>query len=307
MRRHRETADYLAGLGAGRDFMAACYLGDEAFLSDTLNKDKVAASRPAVREHRWNPYTAWPLQYAIAGTQPVVARKLLAAGADPAADPVILADAVRTRFYEVIALLVAQGADPKASGRREWLTDPKLQALAKACGHALSEADFPPEKWPALVDECRGNHNAPDDPTRILGLLEAGADVAVRDYKSKTALHRAAQAGFLEIPNLLLEHGAQLNARDQAGETPLFDAAFNGRCQTLRLLARAGADLDARNLKGETAVFAAVRGGQAEALALLAELGCDLNAPDAKGKTPRDLAKRSRKRGIEAVRPLLGV
>ena len=121
---------------------------------------------------------------------------------------------------------------------RDWLTDPKLATLAKACGHKLSEADFPGEKWPALVDECRGNHNAPDEPRRIRKLLERGSDVNVRDYKGKTALHRAAQAGFLKIPRLLLEHDADLEARNEKGETPLFDAAFHGRCATLRLLRR---------------------------------------------------------------------
>lgn len=305
LRGKTETADYLAGRDAGCDLLSACYLGDATRVEGFLVEDPAAANRPVERMHPWNPYCAWPLQYAIAGGQPEMVRRLLDAGADATADPCILFDAVATGQPEVADMLLAAGGDPANSGHRDWIDDPTMRALALARGHRLAETDFPPEDWPALVDACRGNHNAPDDPDRVRALLERGADVNIRDYKGKTGLHRAAQAGFMAITELLIDQRAEIDARDAAGETPLFDAAFHGRVDVLQRLAKAGADLEARNGRGETPLFAAVRGAKPEAVEALKALGAVTDAQNEKGKTPADVAARSRKKGIEAVRPLL--
>ena len=305
LRGHEETADYLDSRGAGCDLLAACYLGDRKRVDALLAEDPAAANRPVSREHPWNPYRAWPLQYAIAGKQPDMVRRLLDAGANAAVDPCILFDAVATEQPAVADMLLSAGGDPVASGHRDWIEDPTLRSLALARGHRLAETDFPPEDWPELVDACRGNHNAPDDPDRVRPLLERGDDVAIRDYKGKTALHRAAQAGFVAVTELLMAHGAEIDARDAAGETPLFDAAFHGRIAVLTLLATAGAELEARNQRGETPLFAAVRGAKPEAVTALKDLGAAMDAQNDKGKTPAQIAAKSRKKGIEAVRPLL--
>ena len=299
------TADYLADHGAGLDFNSACYLGERDDVERTLADDPDAANRVFVRQHRWNGYTVWPIQYAVVGGQLEIVKRLLEAGANPTASPQILFDAVANQKLDIADVLLAAGADPRSTRQREWLEDVQFNALARRHGYDILEANVEPEKWPAIVEACRGNHNAPDDPQRVIPLLEADHDVNTRDYRGKTALHRASQAGFLKISQLLFKHGADLEARSDEGETPLFDAAFYGRVEQVGLLVEQGAQLEANNLNEETPVFAAVRGGQAAALQQLHTLGASLSAVNAKGQSPWDVASRSRKQGIEEVRQVL--
>lgn len=106
----------------------------------------------------------------------------------------------------------------------------------------------------AEVNACRGNHNMPDDPSRVIALLDKEANVNVTDHKGKTALHRAAQAGFVKISKVLIEHGADIEAQDAGGETPLFDALKAGRADTVRLLVDHGASTTVKNRRGRAAL-----------------------------------------------------
>ena len=300
-----ETAEYLERRGAGLDFNSACFLGEEAFIADVLQEKPSVAGRVFVREHRWNGYQVYPLQYAIAGKRSNVVAMLLAAGAKASASPEILFDSIDTRQLDVTEQLLAAGADPRETRHRGWLEWPVFNRLARRYGHSIRQIDVPPEKWPAIVDASRGNHNAPDDPARVRALIDRGHDVNVRDYKGKTALHRASQAGFAKITKLLIRSGANLEAKSELGETPLFDAAFYGRAEQVRLLVAQGADIEARNLNEETPLFAAVRGGQAEVVTMLRTLGVDMDAVNEKGMTVVEVAERSKKRGIDEVRFVL--
>ncbi|MEM7016942.1 MAG: ankyrin repeat domain-containing protein [Pseudomonadota bacterium] len=297
-----DVAEYLSLQGAGLDFHSACFLGNAEFIGRILANNPKVANEPYVREHRWNGYTVWPLQYAVVGRQIAVVKQLLEAGANANESPQILFDAVGTSQLDMAEVLLAAGADPRATKQREWLIDPVFNALARRYGHDIETADVPTEKWPGLVDACRGNHNMPDDPDRVLPFLERGDNVNVRDYKQKTPLHRASQAGFLKITELLLKHGADIEAKSKGGDTPLFDAAFYGRAEQVELLIKLGANPNALNDVGETPLFAAVRSGNGETVFRLHTLGAGINIENKKGKCAEDFAKRSRKKGIETVR-----
>ena len=299
---HTEVAGLLEKHGAGWDLFSACYAAELETVQQLLHQDAGAANQPYHRDISYNGYRSWPLCYAVCSRETRIARVLLDAGADANAHPDILFDALDTHQPEMVDLLLAAGAEPHARHGRHWIADDTMLALARKHGHRIDAESAPPEKWPALVDACRGNHNAPDDPGRVRSLLTRGHDVNVRDYKHKTALHRAAQADFVEITRLLLERGADIEARDEHNQTPLFDAAFHGRPGSLEVLLDASADLEALDHRGETAVFAAVRGGRVNTLTMLHERGAALDAPNSKGKTPAEVAARSRKIGIEEVR-----
>ena len=302
---HSAVADYLDESGAGLDFRSACFLGKIDFVMAVLADDSEAANQPYIREHEWNGYVVWPLQYAIAGSQPEVVTCLLDAGADPQASRGILFDAIDTGQLDIAELLLAAGANPLEARHRDWLEAPRFNKLARKYGHRIQEVDVPPEKWPRIVDESRGNHNAPDDPRRVKRLIEKGHDVNVRDYKGKTALHRASQAGFEKITQLLIEHGADLEARSETGETPLFDAAFYGKPAIIEILIAAGANIEACNDVEETPVFAAVRGGRVNAVRMLERLNASFQAVNSKGYSASDIALRSNKKGINEVRAAL--
>ena len=97
-----------------------------------------------------------------------------------------------------------------------------------------------------------------------------GADIDVRNYKGKTALHYAAKAGFSKVINLLIKNEATVDATDDNGETPLFDAIRStiksGEKQraALEALLLKGADPNLKNRKGLTALQVAKQMRRAE-------------------------------------------
>ena len=272
---HDEVAQLLQDRGAKVDIHSAAYLGDRAGVAARLRRSEsllhrdVGAARGAAPS-----FAATPLHYAVAGSQFEVAELLVAAGAEvKKPGGMLLRWAVWRENLPLVRLLLQHGADPSESGITEWACEPEYAELAAEYGFRF-DVDMP--DWmgfPALVDACRGNHNAPDDPSRVAYLLEKGANVLVSDHKGKTALHRAAQAGHVRIAALLLEHGADVNAGDAGGDTPIFDAIRGGRAPMVELLASAGALLDLEGAKGKTARELLKRARRQELRILFDELG----------------------------------
>ena len=154
----------------------------------------------------------------------------------------------------MVRLLLKRGADAGQLPLGDPSQNRELAELAIAHGHDVN-AGRP--GWPPLVVASRGDKG--EHPEKIQALLELGADVNVRDYKGKTALHRAATAGFLASMEVLLDNGAVIDAADEKGETPLFDAVRAGRTEAVALLLERGADPAANNTKGYSAVSVAKR------------------------------------------------
>lgn len=115
-----------------------------------------------------------------------------------------------------------------------------------------------------LVYFCRGDRGG--NPIELKRLLDHGATVDFQDHKGKTAIHRAAKAGFVEAMKVLLKYDAAMNVEDSNGETPLFEVVrstiknTNNKKKALGILLKAGADQNHTNRKGQTPLSIAEKG-----------------------------------------------
>ena len=90
-------------------------------------------------------------------------------------------------------------------------------------------------------------------------LIEHGSSNRVEfinkhDKWSETALHNAANCGYPETVRALIEAGADVNIKNNAGHTPLHEAAFYGRLEVVKTLIELGADVNIKDNEGKTAL-----------------------------------------------------
>lgn len=117
------------------------------------------------------------------------------------------------------------------------------------------------------------------DEIRLKGLLDAGADIEVRDYRGLTPLMRAACQGQYSIVTILLNYGADANACDDKHQlTPLHLAACLGHVETVQVLLEQGADANARDENKTTPLILAAEQRHEKIIELLLLHGADANA-----------------------------
>lgn len=75
-------------------------------------------------------------------------------------------------------------------------------------------------------------------------LLDAGAEVDVRNSRRMTPLHQAAEDAQIDLVKLLITKGAEIDAMDECQYTPLAGAAVYADIDTCSLLLDHGADLE---------------------------------------------------------------
>jgi ankyrin repeat protein len=215
-----------------------------------------------------------PLQAAAANNNVAAIRFLLGAGADggPSAvepDPPIVLAAAAGHAAAVGAMLAA----PQAAVRR-----------GEAGATALH------------VAAMRGNLEV------VRVLLDGGAPIDARDDCGQTALHLAITGpsrSRLDIAQFLISRASKLTgARDVAGWTALHRAAQAGHVELVRTLVAAGSRVDERSdAPVMTPLQAAAEVGQNEVVALLLELHAARDASAATKAPPAVLACRNRHYG----------
>jgi ankyrin repeat protein len=194
----------------------------------------------------------------------------------------VLSQAIMHNKCEMVALLLANGADCKAvnkfgrtplhcAGICRW-DNAEMVHLLIAHGADIEARTVNGSTPLTLIGSYR--------PRVTAALLEHGADVTVHNNSGKTPLHTASMSpNSHSYAKALLERGAIVNATDINGRTPLHWALeFNpdGRIFMTKCLLENGADVNAVSNHGLSPLQCAldcIRG--ANVVALLLEHGAD--------------------------------
>lgn len=188
-----------------------------------------------------------------------------------------LAEATRCGNVSKIKLLVKHGAkvNDENNPPLHWAGKPEV---AKALLDAGADVDLRNPDGETALHLTTGAW-IPDAST-LKVLIDAGADVNVRTKAGATPLHRAIWREDLEMVKLLLDHGADPNAKDEGGDTPLSLAELVGE-SFVALVEAAGAKDD-----GRTDLLRAVEAGELDHVRTLIHGGADVNESGLRGRTP---------------------
>ncbi len=189
----------------------------------------------------------------------------------------------------VARFLLANGADTEAKDQ-QWGGRTPLHYAAMAGHKAMIELLLSKKASVRAVD---GSGNTPLHLAAMSGyrsvvevLLAHGAEVDAKDQSGATPLHLASAYGFKAVAELLLDRGADLNAaagyvragpRNLRG-TPLCIAAERGDFPLTEMLLAKGAKVDADDGNGRTPLSYAVQYGYGQVVKALLAAHADPNA-----------------------------
>ena len=131
-----------------------------------------------------------------------------------------LHDAASKNAYEVVDVLIKQGADINAQDKHGWTP--------------LHHAAWSDAAATAAI------------------LLKQGADIHATNKHGWTPLHWGALNNAASTAEVLLKNGADVNAKNENGDTPLHHAARNNNHNIAEVLLKNGADINAKNKNGDT-------------------------------------------------------
>lgn len=260
-KKHHVVADFLKSAGAKSNIHMAAFLGNLDEVKSHLSRSRrrlnmghkqhvMAGSNNDGNEFvlQSSPW-ATPLCYALRGADLEVCQFLVDQGATIKGFDEQMFTAADDDIA-IVRLLLENGADRKHAPTT--LPDgSEMYHLLSSYGIKMPTSELNEE----FVYLCRGDRGG--NPDEVREMLKHGANVNHQDKKGKTALHRAAKAGFIETARILLENGASVFIRDQAEETPLFDAARSTikkeelQLKAIEILIKAGADVTVKNKKGQ--------------------------------------------------------
>ncbi|KAJ4859893.1 ankyrin repeats (3 copies) domain-containing protein [Trichoderma breve] len=201
--------------------------------------------------------------------------------------------AIRHGHYEVVELLLNNGASHNAVLETDWLPltlassegQVNIAKLFLGLGADINESTS--DGLTPLVKAIWKNK-----VDMVQFLLENGADPSIADNSGSTALkaaiHVAAHYGHVDIIKLLLEKGFKTTERGADGWTPLHAAAHGGHLDTLGLFLNEGVPLAALDYTGRTALHIACQEGHQKVFETLLELSTsdEVNCPDVYQRTP---------------------
>lgn len=134
------------------------------------------------------------------------------------------------------------------------------------------------------------------DVAEVQRMLQAGADVNVRDEEGATLLMLASYAGNSAMVDALIKAGANVNAQDARGWSPLSRAVYNaeqdrGFAEVVQKLIDAGANIEAPIAYGVRPLMLAAGYGETAVVEVLLKAGADVLAKNEGGFTALMMVK----------------
>ncbi|KAL5084612.1 hypothetical protein Trisim1_011613 [Trichoderma cf. simile WF8] len=199
--------------------------------------------------------------------------------------------AIRNGHYEVVELLLNNGANYNAVLETDWLPltlasyegQVNIAKLFLGLGADINESTS--DGLTPLVNAIWNNK-----VDMVQFLLENGADPSIADPGGCTALKAAIHVGNIEIVKLLLDNSVDLVVEDNRGLRPLHLAAHYGHVDIAKLLLERGFEATDTGTDGWTPLHAAAHGGHLDTLDLFLNEGVPLAAPDCTGRTALHIA-----------------
>ena len=220
------------------------------------------------------------------------------------------------RHTETVRLLVAAGANvnladrqgvtPLAHARKRGFDS--MAAILEQAGARARPSDPAIDARDALGRTALMRATYAGDATAVGALLEAGADVNLRDFMLNNPFLYAGAEGMLDIVKLTTKAGADPRITNRYGGTALIPAAERGHVEVVKyLLEHTSVDVNHVNRLGWTALLEAIvlsDGGprHQEIVAALIRHGADVNLPDRSG---RSALHHARERGYAKIEALL--
>lgn len=213
---------------------------------------------------------------------------------DPKTGDSLLDMALKFGMPRTASLLKAKGAPTRMPDEVRAVLNGDVEALRAA---------LPESKWAwSRVGFIPFLHLAAqfDHPELAKALLAAGAHpntvANIPDHPRITALHLAAQAGHVEVVNVLLSHPKlEVDRRDTRRMTALAYALTADHWPIVEALIDAGSDPSQKidTDEGYTALHVAAQKGDANAVRFLMSRGADPSARSSSGVLPIDVAHAS--------------
>lgn len=126
-------------------------------------------------------------------------------------------------------------------------------------------------------------------------VLQAGADITVRNNSGDSILHIAADLGSVEVGKLAIQYGADINWVDNNGQSPLnrciapsFSTIKPYAPELIDFLIAQGADVNLADAQKKTPLHNAASRGDAAIIQRLIDSGAQCDCKDALGKIPAD-------------------
>ncbi|EKV07769.1 Ankyrin 2,3/unc44, putative [Penicillium digitatum PHI26] len=190
---------------------------------------------------------------------------------------------------DVVALLLAHGANPHAKGGRgtkDPITSAVLRNRAAVASILLDngvDVNLTGYKGSLLHLAAEKCHNSRAAVARVL--IERGANLESMNDLKQTPLQVACESDSVEVARCLIESGADLDVRCRRGRSLLHLASSTGS-KAIELLVEKGVNLEVKDENGETPLHLACWFGRVKTAAVLLDQGADIEARSSNGSTP---------------------